>query len=300
MRADDSMPGMALGLILLGSAVGGALVGTSLVVIDPLKARQPKGPPLLFKGTKAFPLNVTPQATADLTAGLQPMEGFEIPPVYTAHPVDPPPPALRVFGDDVHDAKATYRPDYLKSKGCKNFYWGLCFEDFIRELGKQTPNAMAARDLALRVIYSIYPVAGKIAEWITKNICLIFKFPLRLWGDQYGNSGWEIARKAETVADNHPSPLPYREGYHRIWVRKRPHDSSSRNENIVRILFSRADFENDKSIEIELASTYDIRGMLRLDPHVTGALNAKQLAGAGCGKSKFWQARRKVAMEHFK
>ncbi len=49
----------------------------------------------------------------------------------------------------------------------------------------------------------------------------------------------------------------------------------------------------------ELLQVVEIRAMLRLAHDRSGSITIKQLAGADCGKSTWWMARRKKAMAEF-
>ena len=218
-----------------------------------------------------------------------------------AEPAETPEPAIKTFGED-----GAWKPRYLKSLGCQDFRWGVCLPDLIESIqtDPQTPEWTKNIDEVVIAVANVVSVgSGEVAQWLLDRACLRFKFPLRAYEDDEGHRLWKVAGGEAPIqltgwAPEHP--YPPRTGYKRVWVNDFEGGAapSTRNETAV-MVFWPASEEGGPALA-ELISTSEIRSMLRLAGDVTGAINAKKLAAAGCGKSKWWFARRSKAMPEFR
>ncbi len=284
--------------------IGGLAVAGGVAVYSAVKKRRPV---IQRAGITATGLEIEPQISIS-TEILPAITGKEIPKPITVHTFDPKPApkGIKVWGTSEHDTKATYRPVYIKWDQCRDFFWGLCAKDFLDNLGEQnTPHFQNVRDNFISIMKFVFPGAA-FGDWLTKQFCLVFKFPLYKWADQYGGTGWEVGRYNEAAlnAAAPPSPLTRQEGWHRCWIRNPPFDSSTRNETTVALFFPTGMNypENNSAVTVELLGTWQIRAMLRIDTGSTGAMDVHRLAGAVCkdANATFWFTTRGTAMKVFK
>jgi hypothetical protein len=205
-----------------------------------------------------------------------------------------PHPGIKVWGSVRENA--WWVASYQKSLGCKTFRWGVCAKQFFDDMeakaraeGATGAKAVAtAKDVLMWAFRTVAPEVTAVAVWIVKNFCLRFRFPLRAYEDIDGNLGWAIldnvseGRTLEGAAPSHP--FPARKGWKRVWISwQRP--NRQRSDAVVSIFWPGID-NDGKPVLKELAAEATIRGMLRMDPDFTGALNIKQLAGAACNNKK--------------
>lgn len=213
----------------------------------------------------------------------------------------PAPPGIKVWGTTSDEPNIYWNPGYLKSDGCKDFRWGLCFNDLMDSIQKDpdAPKwAKSVKTIVPRVADVLAAGAGKIAEWIADNVCLRFKFPIYGYYWSWGGSRWLAVRRydadAGLIAATPMHPFPRRSGYKRVWFSKvEPPRTRSKLAFIVY-------WPDEKTPKMsELLQVVEIRKMLRLDHGASGSIRIKELADAACGKSTWWLARRKNAMAEF-
>lgn len=207
------------------------------------------------------------------------------------------PPGLEVWG-------GTYVPGYIRWVGCRWFRWGFCTKDWLdqikRQVGKGGARYLKFEDAVLKVLK--WAGYGQ-AQWVLEHFCLIYKFNLRRWQiDWQGDTGdqWEVHRRTETLAASAPPhPLQQRSGWLRCWYRAEVGAVSTRNEHTIRVLFSKKVPENTRDLEIELLSSNQIRGMLRMDQNFTSWMRPRDLAAHACGTSTMHETTRKTAMANW-
>jgi hypothetical protein len=219
-------------------------------------------------------------------------------------------PWLKLFGDSINDT-ATYLPVYMKSLGCKDFRWGLCVQQYLDSLdekakaegAKAAESVAKARDFIMDLLKRFYGPEMAIAGWLLTNICLRWKFPLEAMEDQWGAQGWVINKKSGLALANAapPHPLPPRVGWQRAWFTFGT--NRMRSDAVVTILFAQDDVLGIPLI-VELASTEELRGALRMDVNY-GTLPSPEVrfladSSISCGKAKFWLARAKKASPEFR
>lgn len=196
---------------------------------------------------------------------------------------------MRVFG-------VTWKPLYIKSLGCKDFRWGVCAKRWAQDLTKG--NALKTYDSVITWIANAAAAgAGTVAKWITDNMCMRFKFPLRAYEDEYGR-GYAIHRKTGHIGAPATHPLPPKDGWKRAWVLTEPGTNVARSDNVWTIHWPDSEVPGGYTAEIGDQDT--IRGLLRMDDKYPGALRPGQLAKAACGKSRRWLARASKANEEYK
>ncbi len=257
------------------------------------------------------PALVIDQARVTVTkAGLFPQHAKMAP-----IPVEPDTGGLIMWGDG-DQPTATWRPSYLHSRGCKDFRWGVCIPDFMDSLRTDPDSPQWGDEVeeVIRVVANVLAAgAGNVSEWLMEQLCLRYKWPLKsyttpqvplhalarapfpesettVWAVVRGNAG-----VLQQLAPPHPfHPVP---DWKRVWV-STVQGTMTRNDNARIVMWAREDEDSDAIAEI--VSTDQLRGMLRMDYKYTGAVNAKQLAGSDCDKSKWWIARRSKAMPEFR
>jgi hypothetical protein len=206
-----------------------------------------------------------------------------------------------VWGTTTDEPNVYWSPGYLKSDGCKDFRWGLCYDDLIDSIMSDPDVPQWTRDLKtiIPVIAKVFSAdAARIADWIEKNVCVRFKWPLYGYYWLGGGSRWLAVSRHDAdrrlIAATPLHPFPTKSGYKRVWFSKEG-PAMTRSDRAIQVYWP--DRETPKLAE--LLQVVEIRAMLRLDYRASGSINAKKLAEAACGKSKWWLARRSKAMEEF-
>ena len=200
---------------------------------------------------------------------------------------------------------------YLKSEGCKDLRWGVCFQQWVDTLENDPGYPAWAKDkeqLIYRIANIVAAGTGSAAEWIVDRLCLRFKWPLKAYRSSDAPSSpfaepnerlWAVRRgEAGILMSTAPMhPFPARDGYSRVWVSS-VQQPMTRNETARTVYWPGE--EGGAGQLAELVSTEQIRGMLRMDLDYTGAITSSQLAGAQCDRSSWWFARKSKAEPEYK
>lgn len=208
-------------------------------------------------------------------------------------------PGIKLWGSDQYDNSATWRPFYIKSRGCKKFRWGMCLREHIDGL-REHPNApQRVEDFekwAIKILRIFYGDEVDIAEWLVENACARFSFPLRAYEDQWGAVGYavDVRDGSGLNAAAPPSPLPPRDGWDRAWFSWG--DNVLRNERTPTIFWPAG--EGPGPTIKDVAGQDVLRALLRMDVNETGAVDAAFLRRdkIRCDKDHKWLARRSIAL----
>lgn len=214
-------------------------------------------------------------------------------------------PGIRLWGESSTDTEATWVPGYQKSLGCKKFRWGFCTQQWFDHMDEEAKKQGAAGikvlefvEKAMWWIVRFYSVqAAEIARWVMRNFCFRFSFPMRKYEAVNGWTGYAIHIQTDTRLYPPAHPLQPRSGWKRVWMRMGP--NWTRNEQTVTVFWPAS--EPGGPIVQEIVNGYQLRGMLRMDSDVTGAMDVRSLAHSNgiCDKAHWWPARKSKAKPEF-
>lgn len=209
-------------------------------------------------------------------------------------------PGLEVWGKK--PGEGTWAPALMKSMGCTDMEWGVCFADWIDTLQKDPDAPGWTKNLDQRIYRfadSFLVGAGVMAEWLVDRACLRFKVPLYAYRlTDKGTTYYAVERHDAPIllrGATPPHPLPKRSGYNRVWISS-VQATMTRSDDAMIVYWPEQDPPNVK----ELLPRKTIRGLLRMDPDYAGAVSIKQLVRADCGKSRWYLSSREKAMNRYR
>lgn len=227
-------------------------------------------------------------------------------------------PGLRVFDEAaawmVGDENAgTWWPGYARQSGVKDLRWGVCMDTIAHDIMKRAEasggdgagisKAVRIHDAIALWVTNFWQIGdvgvGDIAQWVKKQLCLRFKWPLMTYKvpfyqkDPAGSETqryWEVDRVEQNLYPP-KHPLPEVEGWNRVWINeiRNPTRLASKTRNVEAMLV----YFPTVHQTVELLTKSTVRALLRFDTDTqpTGSISSGDLAGAAFGKSKFWPAR---------
>lgn len=242
-----------------------------------------------------------------------------ITPARAAKLVEDVPPGICTWGDTWQDIDRCYWvPMYLKTRGKTDLRWGACIMDWTDDISRyeKMPKWTRKIDDAVVLIANIISAgAGDVAKWLLDRICFrmiwkgvrTYEFPsdspdgVRV---ETGVRYYAVDRRESGITMNFspdfPANMPEVGGFKRVWVARESSGAAPMTRSAeALIVFWPRQTEGGPVVQ-ELLTRSQIRSMLRMDPAVSGSIDAKQLARAADGKSKWWLARRSKSTPEYR